>query len=1139
MPITPTTPAQSRALRRARGAVHPARSRAVAATTAIAIAVLGSVVTMPQAAMAAPATDPATTTYAAGAAFSSVVPNGACAVVATVAGGAGGRAAAGANGVGSNGAGARITATFDVVAGQDFEGIVGGGGATNAGRAGGPGGVNGGGDGGTAVTQHGGAGGGGRSEFTLDGDLLVLAGGGGGSGGGHSISDDGFGGDAGIPSAAGVAAGDAGTAGTDADLSYIVGGGLGGASLPGTGGVHSVDITLNGLDGSGRTGGAGAPDPNYDAGGGGGAGYAGGGGGASTFFKNEDNGVTIVAGGGGGGGSSFVAAEARDLSATAVGRLIGTGAGAGGLVQLDWVPCGYDLAVVKTVDDAAPLIGDTIEWTVEVTNNGADFMTKGDTVTISDSLPGAGAKTITGIAVVGGTNTVLERGAVTCDAVVGDAMPATLECVRPFQPLGGAIDGVRGLDVGETLAITYEQEITDAFGTVLTNTVTVTDRTVPGNNSSTVTSTVTANPPVASNDSDLLNTIGESVTVSVLGNDTAGTGTLVPGSVSLFDASGDLVMGPYTVLGQGVWTVNASTGAVTFAPEAGFEGDPTPVTYVVADTNGLTDTATVTITYRPTAVDDEDLDNVIGSTVDVPVLGNDAGDFDASTLVIMDGATPVTSLVVLGEGTWSVETGGVIRFVPELGFVSDPTPIGYRVDDTKGEAVTADVIVDYLQAAADDSDLGNAIGEVVGVPVLQNDSGEFDTTTLRLLDAGGYPVSSLIVPNEGVWTVQAGGIIRFAPEAGFMGDPTPVDYEVSDVAGDTVSATVTITYVPTASGDADLDNPIGSTVVIDVLANDAGDFDRTSVRLLDGGMPVTSLTVPGEGVWTVDTVSGIVSFVPESGFVGNPTPVDYQVTDVTGDVVDAGITVTYLPVAENDSSLRNTPGTPVTVDVIGNDSGIFDPTSVMLLDPNGDRVRSLRVAGQGTWTVNTSTGAITFTPQKGYFGNPTPVAYEVTDTLRGVVEATVTITYLPTASNDASTGNTPGTPVTLDVVGNDSGDLIPGSVVLIDADGNRVTTLRVPGEGTWTVNPVTGAITFTPQTGFMGNPTPVRYEVTDIYGETTEALAVVTYTVPGMPVTGAEAMPVLLGGGGALLLGALLLAISRRRGTTSSGRHTA
>src|SRR5690606_7864944 len=39
-----------------------------------------------------------------------------------------------------------------------------------------------------------------------------------------------------------------------------------------------------------------------------------------------------------------------------------------------------------------------------------------------------------------------------------------------------------------------------------------------------------------------------------------------------------------------------------------------------------------------------------------------------------------------------------------------------------------------------------------------------------------------------------------------------------------------------------------------------------------------------------------------------------------------------------------------------------------------------------------------------------------------------------------------------------------------------------PGEGTWVVDPETGRVTFTPEPGFDGDPTPVRYAATKVDG---------------------------------------------------------
>ncbi|WP_265090120.1 Ig-like domain-containing protein [Psychrobacter fjordensis] len=54
------------------------------------------------------------------------------------------------------------------------------------------------------------------------------------------------------------------------------------------------------------------------------------------------------------------------------------------------------------------------------------------------------------------------------------------------------------------------------------------------------------------------------------------------------------------VLSEGTWSV----GAITFTPEAGFTGDPTPISYTVDDNTGETSNeATVTIDY-PQAIND-------------------------------------------------------------------------------------------------------------------------------------------------------------------------------------------------------------------------------------------------------------------------------------------------------------------------------------------------------------------------------------------------------------------------------------------------------------------------------------------------------------------------------------------------------
>ena len=53
-------------------------------------------------------------------------------------------------------------------------------------------------------------------------------------------------------------------------------------------------------------------------------------------------------------------------------KLGAAGNGAAGQVELEWVPCDYDLAVTKSAAPTTAAPGDTITWTVAVTNLGPD-----------------------------------------------------------------------------------------------------------------------------------------------------------------------------------------------------------------------------------------------------------------------------------------------------------------------------------------------------------------------------------------------------------------------------------------------------------------------------------------------------------------------------------------------------------------------------------------------------------------------------------------------------------------------------------------------------------------------------------------------------------------------------------------------
>ena len=228
--------------------------------------------------------------------------------------------------------------------------------------------------------------------------------------------------------------------------------------------------------------------------------------------------------------------------------------------------------------------------------------------------------------------------------------------------------------------------------------------------------------------------------------------------------------------------------------------------------------------------------------------------------------------------------------------------------------------------------------------------------------------------------------------------------------------------------------------------------------------------------------------------MGTTTPLGYRITDADGNTAHSTLSVVVepvTPVAADDAG--STPfATPVTIDLLGNDTAgddavDLDPASVRLQDPADHAWKSVVVVpGVGTYEV-LADGSVTFTPAEHFSGTAPAIAYQVADANGTTAEADLVVTVGAPLGAEAKPdqGAKPVTgPVTIDPLTNDTpsqgATFVPSSVCLVNLSGDCVSTVTVPGVGTWVVNN-DGTVTFTPVTGYRG-PATIGYQVTDTNG---------------------------------------------------------
>jgi LPXTG-site transpeptidase (sortase) family protein len=570
------------------------------------------------------------------------------------------------------------------------------------------------------------------------------------------------------------------------------------------------------------------------------------------------------------------------------------------------------------------------------------------------------------------------------------------------------------------------------------------------------------------------------------------------GATSPFNAT-NCSLTTLTIAGQGVYTLSGTT--VTFNPDATFFGVATPIRYVVSDALGQFASATITPTIGPKATPDT-LSLAAGATASFRTITGNNGiatgaalntlaTYLCGTNQIAPNCTETATVTVAGVGVYTLnQATGVVTLVADANATAGTkASLTYVVTDSTGMTASSTLTPTIpappaptpvapapvpvpeptpppLSVATPDT-TSDFKGKVHSINLLTNDKPgtglTLDALTLKFCalteTVPNCTATSVTITGQGTYAVGAGGVVTFTPEANFVGTATALPYVVKDSYGRTINSTYTpiVRDVPSASPD-NSSGPFQQVQTLSILGNDKASAGATlvattvklcSLTQTPPDCTATSVTIENQGVFLLGA-DGVVTFTPTKTFTGTATTIKYQVADSSGQIASSTITVIVGPPPLPPKAIDDFRTTPmnvaVSLDPTPNDiAGTFPlvAKSVRLCAANeaiGQCTSTSVTNATGTFTVNTATGIVTFTPKAGWTG-VTKVPYIVLDTFGLIAPAYITVTIVPPAylklKELAWTGPRVIGPAKKKLV-------IPTSSV---GNGNRIATMRIPRLG--------------------------------------------------------------------------------------------
>ena len=626
-----------------------------------------------------------------------------------------------------------------------------------------------------------------------------------------------------------------------------------------------------------------------------------------------------------------------------------------------------------------------------------------------------------------------------------------------------------------------------------------------------------------------------------------------------------------TIPGEGTYTVD-SDGTVHFTPDPQFKGKGKTLTVVRQDTNGTKVTAEYTAVVHPASPEGTEVEtagvqgkvqsgkpNFIGGKVTIGGVEKtvEIDNNVPAKLINPKTGQEVTTVTIDGEGTYKVAEDGTVTFTPDPQFKGKGTELTVKRVDKNGTPALGkySAVVIGVKPTAEPSATSDIQGQTQSQPVKfkggvvevedpatkakTEEVVAIDPTTYTLLDEKGQPATEVPAKNPagdvvGTYTlVKEDGkdpVAVFTPtDKTYTGEVKPVTVQAKDTNGTAVTTTYTpnITPVtPTAKGTtsegAQGQEQSGTPTFTE--GHEKAPIDPTvPAKLIDPetGEPTDekSVTVPGEGTYTINPETGEVTFKPEPNFTGKAQGVEVQRKDTNGTPATAKYTPTVKPVtptsddvvSEDVQGAKQT-GTPVftpgKTTVNGKDVTVEIDPEVKPSLVGADEEGKVVVPGEGTYTIDEN-GVVTFTPEPQFTGKASGVTVKRVDKNGTEVTAKYTPTVKPVTptaegkvTTDVQGATQTGKPeftagkTTVNGV-EKTVELSDKPAKLVDPKtGDPVDSVTIEGEGTYTVAP-DGTVTFTPNKDFTGQATGVTVKREDKNGTPVTA----KYTPVVLPVT--------------------------------------